>query len=361
MVRARRRPDTSLIADLVRHPEAYAFFQAIRLVERAAAVTARREGASLPDPVGRGTDPQNAAMTIRSSVPLGFSSAEATELRQHNGRWEMTQTVIGLTGSTGVMPHAFSELVQASVRERNPGLREFLDLFNDRLASLLYDAWAKHEITIESERRDLPGTKTTIDTILRSLVGIGMGSLKNRMNPPDAVLVHFGGLLSRQSRSAVSAEQVLSGALGQPVRIEQFLGEWLPIAVPDQTRLPSSEAPQGVFCKLGDDTVLGERTWNIEGAVRLHIGPMTYRVFESLLPEGSQAGHLADLAAFALGPDIAFAAKLTLRADEVAPLRLHPRPDAPGANRLGWNTWLDWGGVRASDGEVEFRSALPKQ
>jgi type VI secretion system protein ImpH len=358
MARARRRPDSSLIEDLVGHPQAYALFQAIRLVERAAAITARRLGAPAPDPVGRGTDPANAALAIRSSVPLGYASAEATELRQHEGRWEITQTVIGLTGSSGVMPHAFSELVQASVRERNPGLREFLDLFNDRLAGLLYEAWAKHQITVETERRDLQGTRTAIDGMLRAVVGVGLRSLTNRMTPPDAVLIHYGGLLGRQSRSALAIEQMLSGALGQPVRVEQFLGEWLPIAVPDQTRLPSAQAPDGVFCSLGDDTVLGERTWNVEGAVRLHIGPMSYRVFESFLPDGSQAGHLSDLATFALGPDLAYAAKLTLRADEVPPLRLYAE-DGGNGHRLGWNTWLGWEAARADDGEVEFRSLLP--
>jgi type VI secretion system protein ImpH len=358
MASARRRPDSSLIADLVRHPQAYTFFQAIRLVERAAAESARRSGLPAPDPVGHGSDPQNAALYLRCSVPLGYASAEVTDLHQNAGRWEMTQTVIGLTGSSGVMPHAFSELVQATVRQRNPALREFLDLFNNRLASLLYDAWAKHQIAVESERRDLPGTKTAIDNILRSAVGLGMRSLKNRMSAPDAVVIHYGGLLSRQSHSAMAAEQVLSGALGQPVRVEQFCGEWLPIARPDQTQLPGPEAPQGMFCKLGEDVVLGERTWNVEGAVRLHIGPMPYHVFASFLPGGRHAALLADFAPLALGADIAFIAELKLLAAEVPPLRLDPSEDAWAANRLGWNTWLGCEGTRTADGEAEFRSTL---
>lgn len=359
MARARRRPDSSLIEDLVRSPEAYALFQAIRLVERASAITARESGLPAPDPVGRGVDPKNAALAIRASVPLGYASAEATDVRLHDGRWELTQTVIGLIGSSGVMPHAFSELVQTSVRERNPGLRAFLDLFNDRLAGLLYEAWAKHQIAVETERRGLPGTRTAIDSILRSVVGVGMSSVTDRMTPPDAVLIHYGGLLGRQSRSAVAVEQMLSGALGQSVRVEQFLGEWLPIAPADQTVLPSAQAPEGTFCRLGDDTVLGAQIWNVEGAVRLHIGPMVYRVFESFLPDGSQAGDLAELATFALGPDLAYAAKLTLRAEEVPPLQLYSDEGTAPAYRLGWNTWIGWDGLRAEDGEVEFRSALP--
>lgn len=361
MARTRWRPDSSLISDVMRRPEAYEFFQAVRLVERSYAMSARRLGAPPPEPVGRGSDPKSAPLFMRSSTSLAYAAAEVTELVQREGRWNMIQTVIGLNGSTGVMPHALSELVYSSVRERNSGLREFLDLFNNRLAGLLYEAWAKQRIAVESERRNLPGARTPIESMLRAVIGIGLPSLSERMSLPDAIVIHYAGLLSRNARSATTIEQVLSGALGQPVQVEQFLGEWLPIAVADQTKLPSSDVPEGIFSRLGEDTVLGARAWNVEGTVRLHIGPMTYSVFESLLPEGHGSSRLADLATFALGPDLAFISRLILRAEEVPSLRLQADAGEPAANRLGWNTWLGWNGARESNGEVDFRSVLPKQ
>lgn len=362
MARPRRRPHTSLIADLYRHPEAYAFFQGIRILERASALAAKRSKREPPDPVGRGVDPKRAPVFIRSAVSLGYAATEITALREVPGQpTEMTQTVVGLTGASGAMPHAFSELVQVSVRERKFGLREFLDLFNDRLAALLYDSWARHRLPIEMERRELPGAKTSIDSMLRSLVGIGLSTLTSRMAAPDSLIIHYGGLLGRQSRSAAAVEQVLSGVLGHTVRVEQFSGGRLSIAPSDQTRLPDASLPDGAYSRLGEDTVLGERTWNVEGEVRILIGPLSYHEFDSFLPHGSQAQRFADLAAFALGPDISFTVKLTLRAAEVPPMLLDPDENAPAANRLGWNTWMGWDGQRRDSGDVEFRPVVRRQ
>src|SRR5699024_8212272 len=153
---------------------------------------------------------------------------------------QVTQTVVGLTGPSGVLPHAFSELVHISVRERNPGLRDFLDLFNNRIAGQLYEAWAKHRLTAERDRAARLATPTPIDAALRATAGIGLPSLSGRQATPDDTLVCVGGHLADGSRSAHATEQVLAGATGHPVRVEQFQGRWLPIAVADQSVLPNS-------------------------------------------------------------------------------------------------------------------------
>ena len=138
MARSRRRSYSSLIDDLTDNPRAYDFFQVVRLIERASAIAAKRAGREPPEPVGRGSDPKKAVMRFRAAVSLGYAASEVISVRREPGApFEINQTVFGLTGPSGALPHAFSELVQASVRDRNSGLREFLDLFNDRLTSCL--------------------------------------------------------------------------------------------------------------------------------------------------------------------------------------------------------------------------------
>jgi type VI secretion system protein ImpH len=357
MASTRRRPNSSLKSDIFERPQAYDFFQAVRIIEAMAAEEAAAAGASRPDAAGRGVDPKNASISIHAAVPLGFAAAEVNAIRRPRGGGpvEMTQTVVGLTGPSGVLPHAFSEMVQISVRERNPGLREFFDLFNNRLAGLLYDAWAKYRIAVESERADRLATARPIDAALRALVGIGMPALTGRTESPDATFVYFGGLLGRQGRSSTAIEQVLCGMLGFAVRVEQFHGEWLPIDATDRSRLPGGDQPDGAYCQLGEDTVIGESTFDIQSSVILHVEPLHYPVFRSLLPDGAQARKFADLAAMAIGPDKTYRIRLGLRPEEIPALQLTGDRDVPEASRLGWNTWLNSTLPRSEPVQAEFR------
>lgn len=359
------RAPRSLARDLFEHPQGWDLFQALRVMERIAAESAAAAGLPVPEPIGRGVDPARAPVRLRAAVQLGFAAAEVSALRQPRPgdggsaggpiAPELVQTVIGLTGPSGVMPHAFSELVQIGVRERNPGLRQFLDLFNDRLAGQLFEAWAKYRAPVERERAALLGTPAPMDAALRALVGLGSPALQHRMALADAVPVHYGGLLGREGHSATAAEAVLSGALGVPVRLEQFCGSWLAVAPADRTRLPAKGSPRGGFCRLGEDAMVGARVFDLQGTVRLHLGPLRYAAFRALLPDGAAAQRLTDLAALSLGSDIAFRIRLTLVAAEVPALRLGGDAADPQSGRLGWNTWLAPARPRQEPGTAEFR------
>lgn len=354
MAKPRRRPRTSLIDTLERDPGGFELFQAIRLIERIVAEERRAAGMERPDPVGRSVDPRRAALRMEATSSLSFASGEVTRVRFEAGApARLTQAVIGLTGANGAMPHAFTELVQSSLRERNPGLRDFLDLFNDGLSALLYEAFAKYRPVLEAERRPLTG-KATSDDAMRAIVGLALPRLAERLQLPDSVAMHHAGLLGRQSRSAHAIEKVLSNAFDQPIRVEQFVGEWLPIARDERTRLGRPGLGGGAFSSLGRDAVVGRKSWSVQGRVRLLIGPLDHAPFESLLPGGWRQQRLADLAAFSLGPGLSFVQRLTLKAEAVPALRVGGISDAPGANRLGWNTWIGTGSPRREPGIVDL-------
>ncbi|ALN74611.1 type VI secretion system baseplate subunit TssG [Aureimonas sp. AU20] len=357
MAKPRRRPRSSLIETLERDPGGFELFQAIRLVERIVAQERQRSGGALPDAIGHGVDPRRAALRIEASSSLSFANGEVTRIRFEPGApARLTQAVIGLTGTNGAMPHAFSELVQSSLRERNPGLRDFLDLFNDRLAALLYEAFAKYRPVIEAERRPLTG-KATSDEAMRAVLGLAPPQFRERLALPDSAVLHHAGLLGRQSRSAHAIEKVLSNAFGQPIRVEQFVGEWLPIASAERTRLGRPGLGGGAFSSLGRDAVVGQKSWSVQGRVRLLVGPLDHAPFESFLPGGWRQKQLSDLAAFALGPDLSFVQRLTLKAEAVPPLRLGGAASGLGASRLGWNTWTGTSAPRREPGVVDIAPA----
>ncbi|MGQ3214223.1 type VI secretion system baseplate subunit TssG [Shinella sp.] len=356
-MRNSRKGGQALVARVFDAPQAFDLFQMVRILEALGAEEGRDIAHKPVDPVGQGVDPERASLRIRSSVPLGFASAEVLSVRRprSGGPVEMTQTLVGLTGPSGVLPHALSELVQMSVRERNFALREFFDVFNNRLSGLLYNAWAKYRPVIERERAAQVATPATIDHALKSLVGFGLPAMANRTKAGDHTFVFFGGLLARQGRSATAIERALSGALGHALRVEQFSGEWYPIAPSDRTQLPDRLRPQGSFARLGDDAVIGTRTFDIQSAVTICVEALAYSAFRSLLPDGSRSRLLTDLAATALGPDKMFNIRLELKPGHVPALQLGGDRAALTSSRLGWNTWLQPARPRREPAAIQFR------
>lgn len=359
MARTRRRAHSSLKSDLFDRPQAYELFQAMRIIELIAAEGNVETGEPVPESAGRGVDGRRAAMRIRCAVPLGYAATEVTSVRRPKGSGpiELTQTVFGLTGPSGALPHAFSGLVHVSVRQRNPGLRDFLDIFNNRLGGLFFEAWAKHRLVVELERSARLELPSPIDAALRAIVGIALPSMAQRTAADDDTLVHYGGLLSRTGRSAKAVEQILIGATGFPIRVEQFQGRWLPIAESDRSRLPAGSGPRGLFCRLGEDLVAGERIYDVQSTVRLAIGPLGYSDFRSLLPDGAGARGFGDLAAIALGPEISMRLSIALKADEMPALKLERNDDPERGSRLGWNTWLYTEKPRSEPARVDLEPA----
>ena len=205
MASTRRRPNSSLKSDIFERPQAYDFFQAVQIIEAMAAEGAAAAGSQPARYRWPGRRPEKCVDQHSCRRAARLCGGRGQRSRRPRGcPVEMTQTVVGLTGPSGVLPHAFSEMVQISVRERNPGLREFFDLFNNRLAGLLYDAWAKYRIAVESERADRLDTARPIDAALRALVGIGMQPLSGRTESPDATF------------SSSAACSVARGGLRQP-------------------------------------------------------------------------------------------------------------------------------------------------
>lgn len=355
MAPPRRRHDPSLIAALGERPRRFGFFQAVRLLEWQAQREARDPRKQPLRPVGGDHDPRHEAVRFQAVTHLAYPANEVQGLTLgEDGRAQLSMGFLGLTGPLGALPEAYTELVQRAQREKHPGLRDFLDLFNHRLASLFYRAWAKYRLAPSYERAQGEGAEDPITAALTALVGLSGAELRGRMAVPDHLALHYSGALSRRARPAVVIEDLLTGALGRPVRVEQFRGEWCTLDTSEQTILPSRDRPEGQFCQLGVDFVAGRRAWEIHGGIRLHVGPLDYDDFRDFLPGRPQARRLADLVALTAGTQMDFDVSLTVRAAQVPPLRLGGG-DGEDEPRLGWNTWLLGAAGAPSDQSVTFR------
>ena len=131
-----------------------------------------------------------------------------------------------------------------------------------------------------------------------------------------------------------------------------------PMAATRSERSVAIELQPARNCSLGVNLVIGERVWDVEGKIRIRVGPLDYEQFVEFLPyRGSRCeieGVFSPVAPHAAlhRPDAGLR-RATAVARRFGP-RVHPlRPDGPGL-RLGWNTWLRSGKLQGCVKDAVF-------
>jgi len=312
MAAQERQSNTPLKDRLFEEYYRFSFFEAVRLLE-----------AMHPEktPIGEALTPGKEP--VRFSVKPGFSfpASEIAGLRkgEDGGADEMDVAFLGLIGPSGVLPHWYNALAVERVRHKD--------------LSLFYLAWKKNQFPVNY----LPSAGDRLSKYLKSLIGLGMPSLADRIGFAEESLVFFSGLLSRQVPSAVALEVSLGYFSGTSVHIEQFVDRMLPLSPEDQTSIGMANS------RLGMETVCGSYVWESQTKFRVHLGPMPYVDFLRFLPSGDLLGPIFSLVAYMVGVEFEFDVRVVLKREEVPPCILGATgPEAP---QLGWTTWLKSPGV----------------
>jgi type VI secretion system protein ImpH len=247
----------------------------------------------------------------------------------------MTGAFMGLTGPLGALPRHYTELLLERGRRRDWTLRDFLDIFNHRMISLFYRAWAKYRLPIAYEEAAWRHRESDrFSQGLFDLIGLGTKGLRGRLGVADQGLLFYTGLLAQHPHSASALVGFLQDYFGVPVDVVQFIGQWLSLASESRSRLGPGEAQNA----LGVSAVAGARVWDQQAKFRLRLGPLTFAQFCHFLPTGSAFRQLVHLSRFFAGQEHDFDVQLLLQASDVPWCRLGRR--GQGAVRLGWSTWL---------------------
>ena len=365
-------PPTGVIAKLLSEGYRFNFFQAVRLMEM---------WDSNGEPVGHDSVPHDEIVRFTSLASLNFPASQIDQIvarrdPEHPAR--MTVTFMGLTGPVSALPQHYTEIVIERLANKDHTLHEFLDLFNHRLVSLFYRAWSKYQFWILGERAlqqeriaIREGTDThrsfvidhrpkldPLGQILLNIVGMGNPAsryhlhertlLQPRTDIPDQAWRFYSGLLSSRHRPAKGLEAILIDHFRWPVSLQPLCGRWLQLERADRTRLV-----RGGNTKLGQETVAGQKVWEVQGKFRLRIGPLNYDQFCSLLPIGAAHKPLSQMTRFYAGQHLDFDLDLHLLTSEIPVLRCG---DKKGIGpRLGWNTWLKSRQFSSNDASVKLR------
>jgi type VI secretion system protein ImpH len=319
-----RRADSALSERLFLEPHRFGFFQAVHLLERFAPERPR---------VGHDGPPASEAVRFATEPSLAFPASEILELEERDDDRPARMIVrhMGLTGPMGTLPRHYTALVIERLRQRDRTLADFLDLFNHRLISLFFRAWAKYRLHLLVR----PDGGDALSLYLFSLFGLGTTGLRGRLAVGDRALLFYTGLLAQQPRSATGLTALLADYFDDlHVGVEQFVGQWLELDPEGLTSL----RPFGGNNRLGVDAIVGSRVWHTQSRFRVRLGPMAYPRFCAFLPIGVASREVLALTRFFVGLALDFEFRLVLRADAVPPCELGST--GPLATRLGWSTWL---------------------
>jgi len=264
------------IVDLLRQPQRYEFFQAVRLL----VCWLAHQGIAPEHALG-------SLIRFRNSLGLAFPASEIEAIVPTTEGVPMvsvTPTLMGLLGVMGTLPLHYTERFAAwELAMRDEGPRAFLDLFSSRQVALFYRAWCKYRV-----RHLMESDLDRFQPLLLALAGVptrqdGMPGLE------AASLARFAAPLRSRVVSADLIAGVLKAYFRVPLRVEQFTGRWDVLEPGQRTRLACNN------CVLGEGATAGARLLRPELGIRIRLGPVDASVFERFLPGAPGAKALSAL------------------------------------------------------------------
>lgn len=307
---------------LEKYPEAFSFFQTIRLLKRGV-----REGG-----IAAG------ALRIRPDLFLDYPSAEVSriESRPEKGIETILTTFMGLYGISSPLPAFYTEDLMAAELEDQTTARALLDIIHQRLYEIFFAIQGKYRPLygmVEAGSGNYPD-------ILFSLLGLRDETLWSQAPDPYGLLRYIG-LFAGDRRSALGLETLLLDAFpGIDVDVAQCVEHRVAIP-PDQRLFLGGGAAGG----LGVDAVLGQEVEDRTGKIAVTLGPLTRDRFYEMIDEGRQWAALIFLIRFYLMVPLECDLTFVLAPNEAHTVTLGD----PNWSQLGRNAWTFSG---AHDREV---------
>lgn len=233
----------------------------------------------------------------------------------------------GLLGPNGPLPLHLTEY--ARDRLRNSGdatFVRFLDIFHHRMLSLFYRAWSSAQPAAQFDRP----ASDRFAAYVGSIAGIGMPSLAGRDAMPDRAKLHFAGRFACHSRHSEGLEALLSEFFKLPMRVEEFIGQWVRIPQDCQCVLTLASGA----ASLGMSSTIGEKVWDCQQKFRIVAGPMSMADYQRLLPGGTSLKRLMAVVDNYVGFELEWDLHLLLKNEQV------PQTQLGSLGQLGWTTWL---------------------
>lgn len=332
-------PDPLMPLDrLQSQPHGFSLFAALRLLERHFADHPR---------LGESRRAADDAVRLRQAPHLSFAPSDVSKIgTTADGRLSLEQYGFGVLGPNGALPLHLTELAYERGRQKeDPTIADFLNLFQHRLISLFYRAWADCEPAVSLDRP----AGDRFRAYVGSLIGLAPEAARDADAVHDYAKLSRAGLFAAQPRSAEGLEAILADYFGVRVEVLQFAGAWLDI--PDDFRCRLGDRQ---FASIGTTATLGRSTWQCQHKFEIVLGPLTRAVFADFLPGASGLTELHSLVRLYTNDEWAWQVRLLLRDADIPGISLGQ------GSKLGWTSWLGERRVSAADVVIQDQRAHSK-
>jgi type VI secretion system protein ImpH len=319
--RQRHERRARLFEQLAAEPWAHDFYSVLRQVQ-AFSPELPRLGAALR--------PSAEAIRLGQDPELDFAPAALMSFKAEGARPRLGARFLGLFGPMGPLPLHLTEYARDRLRNHgDPTFARFADVFHHRTLLLFYRAWAQAQPTVQADRPN----DDQFAKWVSALFGQAPAPLRRADSVADAAKRFAGGHLARPTRSPEAIAKVLKQFFEVPIRVEPYVGHWMPLRPEDRSRLGRPGARHG--SALGVSAVAGGKVWDRQYKLRLHVGPLTLAQYEQFLPGQPSLIELRDWMRQLVGFELLWDVRLVLKGDQVPALRM-----AGQTARLGRTTWL---------------------
>lgn len=328
-----RKQSLSIKDRLFQEPYTFSFSQAVMLLEIlnqdrdpvASTPRADREAVRLTSNILLSTPPSDIYALTTSHSPLRPS--------------QLTINFMGVAGQTGPLPHVYGEMILERVKRKDYAFRDFLDIFNNRLAGINYRIRVKHNLGLN--RKHL--LQTDVAQILECLGG-APDPLTVEAQIPKRSFLKYTGLMFQKPRTAIGLEVMLKDYFKLPFRVEQFQGFWSHLDEDQVTRIGprlsrkygSMKTPPGFGQqnRLGETAALGTKAWVHNERVSVTVEGLKLDDYLGLLPDQMLNKTVSEMTRQFMGRNNYFTFTIGLGINQATPTRLD------GRSALGWTSWL---------------------
>jgi type VI secretion system protein ImpH len=259
-----------------------------------------------------------ASSTIRSFLPGEPDRPDVPS--------QVSVNFLGLFGPNGPLPLHLTDYALDRIREGDQTLARFADVFQHRVLTLFFRAWAVHRKTVDLDRTD----DRRFANYIAAFIGLGMPALHDRDAAPDMAKLYFSGRLACPTKNPEGLAAILGEFFGIPCEIQNFVGHWIAIPEAETCRLGASPASG----TLGTTAIIGSRLFQYQTKFRVRLGPMRFADLRRLLPCEDSWPRLKAWVWNYIGKELFWDAQYVLLADEV------PQTQLGGGALLGWTTWI---------------------
>ncbi len=295
-----------------------------------------------------------------SDLSEAFPASEITYIKRGSGVGRDGKRSDSLTAKTsnyciagysGPLPEAFSGWIVDLQKSGNSSAVDFLDLFNNRINLLRYEAKSSSRQALDSN----PPESNLLSNAISAVMGLYSNGLYRSMKLSKRSLMALAGLVANHRVGCHSIERILRACFNIPLVVRDLVGGWNTIAEDNLCKL-------GVTAnRLGELCLLGTQVWDMRKRIRASIGPLHFDQFIKYLPAfefshsdiqepepgstfyiAKHAAAFRDISRFLTNRSADVLVTLEVESESVTDYPFLRYPSSPDSAffRLGQTTWL---------------------